>query len=97
LDLKLRPAAFDTVSTLAAAGGVESQRYFTWRTSREDAPSGGVLGLKAVATLIGATWRKSPLWEQGEYCFMDHVDYPTLPALTAAYLTGVADYLCGAR
>jgi hypothetical protein len=93
VNIDLRPSSARHVDELGAAGGLESRWYFVWRTERVDAPGGGVLGRKEVATRLGATWRRSVLWETDRYCFMAHDEHETTPALLAAYLGAYAETL----
>lgn len=90
LNVERRPRSARWVDKIGAAGAIEEMRYFVWRTEREDAPGGGVLGRKDVALEIGAQWPPSVLWETEHYCFMEHESYPTLPAMLAAYLNAYA-------
>lgn len=90
LNVERRPRSARRVDKIGAAGAIEEMRYFVWRTEREDAPGGGVLGRKDIALEIGAQWPRSVLWETDNYCFMAHDGYPTLPAMVAAYLNAYA-------
>ncbi|MCH5583734.1 hypothetical protein MK805_01965 [Shimazuella sp. AN120528] len=74
------------IEELGAAGAIEGNRYWTWRTERNDSLGGRLFGRKDIASKIKASWTRSSIWESERYCLMEHETHPTLPLLLAAYL-----------
>jgi hypothetical protein len=75
---------------LELAGAVEKQRYFRWRTARDQEDGGGLFGRKPAAAAVGASLLPGPFQTQ-HYGLLGRSAHRDLPSLVAAYLAALSD------
>lgn len=80
-----RSTVLRKLEELQLAGAVEKQRYFRWRTARDEEDGAGLFAKKPLASVIGGSLAPGP-FQTPHYGLVGRSEHQDLPSLLAAYL-----------